>query len=123
LLPLPHPSTIKENDTATVLALESAIVDWTYQIRRVIRYDSAAPIKDGLFPGPSVELDFWAAKEANLTSIHEQLSEARVERLSKLLEASQSTYLPAFKALKKEVTDGNRFYRYILFCFTVYLIY
>jgi dynein heavy chain len=42
-------------------ALESAVIDWTHQIKDVIKSNSAAPLEAGMNPGPMVEIDFWAA--------------------------------------------------------------
>ncbi|RKO94585.1 dynein heavy chain and region D6 of dynein motor-domain-containing protein [Blyttiomyces helicus] len=105
MLPLPHGARISPAPTdKTILhTLESAVIDWTHQIKEVIGSSSAAPLEEGLNPGPMVEIDFWAAKAANLKSIHMQLTDERIQKISKVLEASKSTYYPAFRMIFDEV--------------------
>ncbi|KAI8853660.1 dynein heavy chain and region D6 of dynein motor-domain-containing protein [Chytridium lagenaria] len=86
MLPLPHGAKFSADADKSILhTLESAVIDWTHQIKDVIKSNSAAPLDEGLNPGPMVEIDFWAAKK------------------SKILEASKSTYYPAFKMIFNEV--------------------
>ncbi|KAI9353687.1 dynein heavy chain and region D6 of dynein motor-domain-containing protein [Obelidium mucronatum] len=104
MLPLPHGARINaESDKSILHTLESAVIDWTHQIKEVIKSNSAAPLEQGLNPGPMVEIDFWAAKAANLKSIHQQLTEDKIQKISKVLQASKSTYYPAFKMIFDEV--------------------
>ncbi|ORY39399.1 hypothetical protein BCR33DRAFT_720231 [Rhizoclosmatium globosum] len=104
MLPLPHGARINaESDKSILHTLESAVIDWTHQIKEVIKSNSAAPLEQGLNPGPQVEIDFWAAKAANLKSIHQQLTEDKIQKISKVLQASKSTYYPAFKMIFDEV--------------------
>ncbi|TPX70381.1 hypothetical protein SpCBS45565_g01824 [Spizellomyces sp. 'palustris'] len=104
MLPLPHGARLTTDVDRSVLhTLESAVIDWTHQIKEVIKSSSAAPLEEGLNPGPMVEIDFWAAKAANLKSIHQQLTDEKIQKISKLLEVSKSTYYPAFKMIFDEV--------------------
>jgi dynein heavy chain len=105
MLPLPHGSGVKEADTAKSIlhTLENAVIDWTHQIKEVIKSSSAAPLEEGLHPGPMVEIDFWAAKTANLKNIHLQLTDEKIQKVSKILQGSKSTYYPAFKNIFDEV--------------------
>ncbi|KAJ3180788.1 hypothetical protein HDU85_003867 [Gaertneriomyces sp. JEL0708] len=105
MLPLPQGARLAsvDADRSVLHTLESAVIDWTHQIKDVIKSNSAQPLEEGLNPGPMVEIDFWAAKAANLKSIHQQLTDEKIQRISKLLEASKSTYYPAFKMIFEEV--------------------
>ncbi|KAJ3191413.1 hypothetical protein HK101_007802 [Irineochytrium annulatum] len=104
MLPLPHGAKLNtEADKSILHTLESAVIDWTHQIKEVIKSSSAAPLDEGLDPGPMVEIDFWAAKAANLKSIHQQLTDEKIQKMCKVLEASKSTYFPAFKMIFNEV--------------------
>ncbi|KAJ3090810.1 hypothetical protein HK102_002597 [Quaeritorhiza haematococci] len=104
MLPLPHGArAITEADKSILHTLESAVIDWTHQIKEVIKSSSSAPLEEGLNPGPMVEIDFWAAKAANLKSIYQQLTDEKIQKISKVLEASKSTYYPAFKMIFDEV--------------------
>lgn len=111
MLPLPHGA---KNDAALLHTLETAVIDWTHQIKEVIKSSSAAPLEQGLNPGPMVEIDFWAAKAANLKSIHAQLTDVKIQKISEVLQKSKSTYYPAFQMIFDEVVFG------ILFCLTIF---
>lgn len=111
MLPLPHGARLNnENDKSILHTLEAAVIDWTHQIKEVIKSNSAAPLEEGLNPGPMVEIDFWAAKAANLKSIHQQLTDEKILKISKVLEASKSTYYPAFKNIFDEVVFCKRIF-------------
>ncbi|TPX33478.1 hypothetical protein SmJEL517_g03633 [Synchytrium microbalum] len=105
LLPLPHGARLNvEIDKSLLHTLESAVIDWTHQIKEVIKSSSAGPLDAGLTPGPVVEIDFWAAKAANLANIHSQLTDEKIQKIGRILEASKSTYHPAFKTIFEEVS-------------------
>jgi len=87
--------------------LESAVIDWTYQIKEVIKSNSATPLEEGLYPTPQVEIDFWEAKEANLKCIYQQLSDDKFQAIADLLQSSKSTYYPAFQQIFDEVKNGK----------------
>nr|KAJ3421855.1 hypothetical protein HK105_002054 [Polyrhizophydium stewartii] len=104
MLPLPHGARVlTESDKSILHTLESAVIDWTHQIKEVIKSSSSAPLDEGLNPGPIVEIDFWAAKAANLKSIHQQLTDEKIQKIAKVLQASKSTYYPAFQLIFDEV--------------------
>lgn len=108
MLPLPHGAKVaNEADKSILHTLETAVIDWTHQIKDIIKSNSGAPLEEGLNPGPIVEIDFWAAKYANLKSIHQQLADEKIQKISKVLQASKSTYYPAFKMIYDEVHYGN----------------
>jgi hypothetical protein len=60
-------------DRALVHAIESVIIDWTHQIKEVLKKDSAQPLLEGLNPTPFVEVEFWKAKAQNLECIYDQV--------------------------------------------------
>ena len=70
-------------DRALVHSIESIIIDWTHQIRDVLKRDSAQPLLEGLNPNPFVELEFWKAKATNLECIYDQVS--RKDHISKCI--------------------------------------
>lgn len=110
MLPLPHGSKNAETSTAILHTLETAVIDWTHQIKEVIKSNSAAPLEQGLNPGPMVEIDFWIAKAANLKSIHQQLTDPKIQKISDVLKANKSTYYPAFQMIFDEVVFGTLFF-------------
>lgn len=58
---------------ALVHSVETVIIEWTHQIRDVLKKDSAQPLLEGLNPTPHVEIQFWKAKGQNLECIHDQV--------------------------------------------------
>lgn len=104
VLPLPHSSVVKDGgDTSALLAVEAMVVDWSRMVNTVLAISSDIPKKHGMFPGPGIELDFWATKNTNLRMIEEQLQDAKVARITAILEKGNSAYLPTFLALKEDV--------------------
>jgi len=71
-----------------VHAVESVVIDWTHQIREVLKKDSAQPLLEGLNPVPYVEMEFWKVKAQNLECIYDQA------RDSPLHSSSRSSLLP-----------------------------
>ena len=61
-------------DRNLVHAIETVIIEWTHQIRDVLKRDSAQPVLEGLNPSPFVEIKFWENKTQNLECIYEQVS-------------------------------------------------
>ncbi|CAH1795230.1 unnamed protein product [Owenia fusiformis] len=90
-------------DRNLVHAIESVIIDWTHQIRDVLKRDSAQPLLEGLNPSPFVELNFWKAKAQNLECIYDQLRDPKVRKMAELLERTQSSYFPSFKNIFRDV--------------------
>ncbi|RLV89556.1 hypothetical protein DV515_00014816, partial [Chloebia gouldiae] len=74
LLPLPAASEGIENidpkdekfleliNKSLVHATESAIIDWSQQIQRVLMKESSEPLLQGTNPTPRVELEFWKSR-------------------------------------------------------------
>jgi len=53
--------------------IETVVINWTHQIREVLKKDSAQPLLAGLNPTPYVEIEFWNAKAQNLNCIYDQV--------------------------------------------------
>lgn len=60
-------------DKTVIHAVESVVIEWSHQIRGVLKKTSAQPLLDGKFPWPTTELDFWKARYADLDSIVDQV--------------------------------------------------
>ena len=60
-------------DRNLIHAIESVVIEWSHQIRDVLKKDSAQPLLEGLNPSPLVEVEFWKAKAQNLDCIYEQV--------------------------------------------------
>ena len=65
-------------DRQLIHAIESVIIDWSHQIRDVLKRDSAQPLLDGLNPTPRVEVEFWKSRCENLECIFDQLKNTKV---------------------------------------------
>jgi dynein heavy chain len=91
---------------ALVHAIESAVIEWTRQIRDVLRRDSAQPLLDGFNPGPMVECEFWAAKKKNLASLDRQLTSEKMRRMQAILEAAESSYAGSLQELVDSVSSA-----------------
>ena len=59
--------------SALLHAIETVVIEWSHQIRDVLKQESAQPLLEGLNPGPAVEIEFWQAKCANLQCIYDQV--------------------------------------------------
>ncbi|OWK51882.1 Dynein heavy chain 9, axonemal, partial [Lonchura striata] len=80
LLPLPAASEGIENidpkdekfleriNKSLVHATESAIIDWSQQIQRVLKKESSEPLLQGTNPTPRVELEFWKSSVCRTAS-------------------------------------------------------
>ncbi|KAL8567548.1 hypothetical protein ACOMHN_054362 [Nucella lapillus] len=90
-------------DRSLVHAIETVIIEWTHQIRDVLKRDSAQPVLEGLNPTPFVEINFWENKTQNLECIYEQLRDPKVRKMAELLEKTNSSYFPAFKNIFRDV--------------------
>ena len=62
-------------DKSVIHTVESVVIEWSHQIRDVLKKSSAQPLLDGKNPGPMVEIDFWKARNADLQSVYEQVGE------------------------------------------------
>lgn len=93
-------------DRALVHAIESVIIEWTHQIRDVLKKDSSQFVLNGQFPNPTVELQFWKAKAQNLECIYDQLRDPKVRKMAELLEKTNSSYFPSFKNLFRDVVSS-----------------
>eukprot|EP00854_Cymbomonas_tetramitiformis_P010886 gene10886-12881_t len=94
-------------DKKHIHVLESAVVTWTNQIKNVLKTDPEGALQAGEDPGPLTELEFWTGKSANLHSIYEQLSGAKIGKVIRVLELTKSTYFPPFNRLCKEVASAR----------------
>ncbi|NWI39535.1 DYH9 protein, partial [Picathartes gymnocephalus] len=91
-----------------VHATESAIIDWSQQIQRVLKKESSESLLQGTNPTPKVELEFWRSRCADLEGIHSQLTSRRVRNMVEVLERVQSIYVPAFQSMLADVEAGEK---------------
>ncbi|KAL1498812.1 hypothetical protein AB1Y20_014117 [Prymnesium parvum] len=110
LLPLPPIDNSSPDKAARekdrVHAYETAVVTWTRQIKNVLKAEPDHILKTNLHPGPMYELDFWANKSTNLSSIEAQLEGDKMLKVLRVLELTKSTYYQSFTRLMNEVTTA-----------------
>uniref|UniRef100_A0A8C5TMB1 Dynein axonemal heavy chain 17 n=1 Tax=Malurus cyaneus samueli TaxID=2593467 RepID=A0A8C5TMB1_9PASS len=97
LLPLPL------INKSLIHATESAIIDWSQQIQRVLRRESSEPLLQGRNPTPKVELEFWKSRCEDLEGIYSQLTSRKVSNMVEVLHRVQSIYVPAFQNMLLDV--------------------
>ena len=91
-------------DKGMVHAIESVVIEWSHQIRDVLRRNSAQLLLKGKNPGPLVEIDFWKARMIDLESVVDQLYEDKAQKMTMLLEKTESSYYTAFKNMVSTCT-------------------
>ena len=60
-------------DRALLYSIETMVIQWTQQMGSVLQRDSTHVLRQGGHPGPSAELQFWAAQRENLLGIQKQV--------------------------------------------------
>lgn len=114
LLPLPvgieniEHLDVKESglDRTLVHSIESVVIEWSHQIRDVLKRDSSQYLSDGQHPNPFVELNFWKDKLKNLECVYDQLKTVRVTKMAKLLQQTNSVYYISFQNLFQDVVTA-----------------
>ncbi|GAA6225045.1 dynein heavy chain 9, axonemal [Lates japonicus] len=90
-------------DKVIIHSLESAVIEWSHQIRAVLKKDSSEALLEGKNPTPHTELLFWKNRYADLECIHSQLKSSKVNKMAVLLEAVESSYFPAFMNMQQDI--------------------
>jgi dynein heavy chain len=90
-------------DKNLIHTMETVVIEWSHQIQGVLKKSSAQLLLDGKNPGPLVEVDFWKARLSDLESITEQLITDKAQKMTEILEKTQSAYFPALKSMINDV--------------------
>lgn len=77
--------------------VETAIIEWSRQIQRILSKNSAQLLLDGKNPSPLFEVDFWKLRMLDLESIVEQMFDEKAQKMTWLLERTQSSYYIALQ--------------------------
>ncbi|XP_041078235.1 dynein heavy chain 9, axonemal-like [Polyodon spathula] len=93
-------------DKSIIHSIESIVIEWSHQIREVLKRDSSEQLFQGRNPTPQVELEFWKNRYADLDCIYDQLRSTKVAKMGQLLERMDSSYYPAFKTMFQDVVAG-----------------
>ena len=110
---MPPPANMANEDDRGILhLLESSLIDWSRQIRKVVdkQIETALNIAEssGKYLGPLFELDFWHKKHENLENLRRQLESDKISRILSLLESAKSSYVPGFKRVAEELRASER---------------
>ncbi|KAM6049902.1 dynein axonemal heavy chain 17 [Theristicus caerulescens] len=118
LLPLPEhldsqadSSTVLDSlagpvDVSVLHSIETVVIEWSHQIRDILRKDSAQLLLEGLHPLPRTEFEFWHTRTVNLQCINNQLLSPQVTALAEMLEKANSCYWPALQSMFRDVNAG-----------------
>ncbi|KAM4623876.1 dynein axonemal heavy chain 9 isoform 1-T1 [Polymixia lowei] len=90
-------------DKSVIHAIESVVIEWSHQVRAVLKKDSSEALLEGNNPTPHTELIFWRNRYADLDCIHSQFKSFKVTKMATLLEAMESSYYPAFRNMLQDV--------------------
>ncbi|XP_041939413.1 dynein heavy chain 9, axonemal [Alosa sapidissima] len=87
-------------------SIETVVIEWSHQIREVLKRDSSEPLKEGKSPIPYEELQFWRNRYADLECIQSQFKSSKVAKMVELLDTMESSYYPAFKNMFQDVSTA-----------------
>ncbi|KAM9424094.1 dynein axonemal heavy chain 9 isoform 2-T2 [Pholidichthys leucotaenia] len=90
-------------DKSIIHSLESAVIEWSHQIRAILKKDSSEALLEGRKPAPHTELLFWKNRCADLDCIYSQLQSSQVNKIAMLLEAVESSYAPSLLSMQQDV--------------------
>ena len=65
-------------DTQLKNAIEGVVIKWVHQVEEVFTQDTDDLQKDGIFPKPIDELQFWNERKENFSHIASQLQDRKV---------------------------------------------
>ena len=104
----------KPFEKGLIHTVETAVIEWSHQIQSVLRKKSAQLLLEGKNPGPLVEVEFWKNRMLDLESIVEQLYEEKAQKMTWLLENTQSSYYIALQNMVTATIMGRLFQCYLL---------
>jgi len=100
-----------EEDRGLVHTLESAVTDWTKEVKKVIENDSERNLNmlenKGIYPGPLSEIEFWKIKSSNLKNLYEQLNDPKLTQVITILRKSESSYVSGFDKMLIQLKAGK----------------
>ena len=108
---------LAESRAELVHVLEGCVIRWSNLLRSLLAHDPGAELmadfaateaigapKAG--PGMLTELQFWAARDDQVSSIFNQLQAPRIRQVLEFLDRARSTYNAPFAALCREVASA-----------------
>jgi len=92
-------------DKDIVQRLKVALIHWHRQIKEVTTQQDSA--NEGENNGPLDEIEFWNARDKNLSRLHEQLQSKKLQEILTVLEHAKSGWLKKFRALEEDIKNGS----------------
>jgi len=92
-------------DKDLVQRLESTLIHWTRQIRKVVTNQDSQQENESA--GPLKEIAHWQKRTVNLSRIKDQLAKPELQRVIKVLEQASSSYLKVFSELASQIERGT----------------
>ena len=100
-------SSLRDKKRRAIHVYETAIIEWSRQIRSILTQTSGSKLDSlesgGVFPGASLELQFWLQRHDNLRGIVQQLSHSKVRHVILTLTKANSAYVNSFDVLMSEL--------------------
>lgn len=93
----------EEIDLPLKSSVEGAVIRWASIVGDILKQASTLAFAGGAHPTPRSEVQFWKARLKNLECIYDQLRDPRVKKMIGYLEQTDSSYLPCFKVMFKNV--------------------
>lgn len=87
-------------------SIEGIVIRWASIVGDILKQSSTLAFAGGAHPTPKSEIDFWKARLKNLECIYDQLRDPRVKKMIVYLEQTDSSYLPCYKTMFKNVVAG-----------------
>jgi len=96
-------------DKNLIPRLEASLIHWTRQIKEITssQQESAGSNADNENAGPLDEIEFWRARDLDLSRLHLQLQSKELQQVLQVLEIAKSSYLRHFRLLEKDIQDGS----------------
>ncbi|XP_066544120.1 dynein axonemal heavy chain 11 [Amia ocellicauda] len=82
------------------------VIQWTHQISAILSKDSSQSLLQGENPGPSTEIDFWAAQRENLLGIQKQLQNPKMGKIMEILKRIKSSYYSTFSNIVQNLNEA-----------------
>lgn len=95
-----------------IYVIESMVINWTHQIRDVLKEDSRTFLQKGSNLGPNAEYEFWKSRKENMQSIYEQVCLSVPKIIDNISIETLSSELNLFSVLASESCyseDGGDF--------------
>eukprot|EP00392_Amoebophrya_sp_AT5.2_P008786 g8814.t1 len=95
-------------DKNIVPRLEASLIHWTRQIKEVTStQQEGGGNQEAESAGPLDEIEFWRARDLDLSRLHLQLQSGELQCVLEVLDAAKSSYLAQFRLLERDIQDGS----------------